>query len=58
MKIGCGLIVAKTKDGEVKCGEKFFGKRRYCGFCQQLHNLEYEIDDICAVNTEAKDGMD
>ena len=34
--IGCGLLVAKTKDGEIKCGEKMLGKRRYCAYCQNL----------------------
>jgi len=34
--IGCGLIVAKTKDGEIKCGEEMFGKKRYCAYCQNL----------------------
>lgn len=35
-KIGCGLIVAKTKDGEIKCGQEMFGKKRYCAYCQNL----------------------
>ena len=34
--IGYGLIVAKTKDGEIKCGEEMFGKKRYCAYCQNL----------------------
>lgn len=33
---GCGLIVAKTKDGEIKCGERMFDKKRYCAYCQSL----------------------
>lgn len=36
--IGCGLIVAKTRDGEIKCGEEMFGKKRYCAYCQNLIN--------------------
>ena len=40
---GCGLIVAKTKDGEVKCGEEMFGKKRYCAYCSQ--NLKKESQD-------------
>lgn len=34
--IGCGLLVAKTRDGEIKCGEKIFGKNIYCSYCQNL----------------------
>lgn len=33
---GCGLIVAKTKDSEIKCGENMLGKKRYCAYCQNI----------------------
>lgn len=35
-KIGCGLIVAKTRNGEIKCGEEMWGKKRYCAYCQNI----------------------
>ncbi len=41
-KIGCGLLVAKTKDGEIKCGEEMFGKKRYCAYCQNLINNSHK----------------
>ena len=42
-KIGCGLLVAKTIDGEIKCGEEMFGKKRYCAYCKNLiNNSEYK----------------
>ena len=37
-KIGCGLIVAKTRDGEIKCGQEMWGKKRYCAYCQNIIN--------------------
>lgn len=36
LKIGCGLMVAKTRGGEIKCGEEMFGKKRYCANCQNI----------------------
>ncbi len=36
MIIGCGLLVAKTRDGEIKCGQEMFGKKRYCAYCQNI----------------------
>ena len=38
-KIGCGLMVAKTKSGEIKCGQEMLGKKRYCAYCQNIINL-------------------
>lgn len=40
-RIGCGLIVAKTRDGEIKCGEEMWGKKRYCAYCQNLINSSH-----------------
>lgn len=40
MMKGCGLIVAKTRDGEVRCGEEMWGKRRYCAYCSKNLNKE------------------
>ena len=42
--IGCGLIVAKTRDGEIKCGEEMFGKKRYCAYCQDLITAHKETE--------------
>lgn len=36
-KKGCSLIVAKTRGGEIKCGERMFGKKRYCAYCSQTN---------------------
>ncbi len=33
---GWGLLVAKTRDKEIKCGEEMFGKIRYCAYCQNI----------------------
>ena len=41
-RIGCGLLVAKTKDKEIKCGEEMFDKKRYCAYCQNLINNSYK----------------
>lgn len=50
---GCGLIVAKTKDGEVKCGEEMFRKKRHCPYCDEAReNKEYEDSQK---TSEAKD---
>lgn len=35
-KQGCGLIVAKTRDGEIKCGQEMWGKKRFCAYCSQV----------------------
>ena len=37
-RIGCGLLVAKTMDREIKCREEMFGNKRYCAHCQNLIN--------------------
>ena len=42
ISLGCGLIVAKTRDGEIKCGEEMWGQKRYCAYCQNLINNSHK----------------
>ena len=61
---GCGLIVAKTRDGEIKCGEDMWGKKRYCAYCSQKtstknsHQVKKDEDLIgkSSGNTNPKSG--
>ena len=42
---GCGLLVAKTRDGEIKCGQEMFGKKRYCAYCSQVTSTTSTAQD-------------